>query len=303
MKALKREIVIGIVTALATLSAVWLFFENMEKEKISVQTDLYTLIAPYPNVILSINRPLLFSKTFLNDSSIQKAFASKIPEVYSSIIRHIPSKSPLLLSFHPQGILCYAKVDNGWIKKMQTDVFQNLFGSFSPQIQKKGDLTFFYYPDTRNRFFGYFSYKGIWVASYSKKLLEEVAKLQQSSANTTPPAWKLIQKSFDRLAPANVMFRAELLNLYVITDTIASTGWRVPDGWMGGDLFTSEGHVCYFGNLPYDTAADSLYVALADTLSSRIEHLFPSLRLTHQLTNEKGKIYYTGCQESKKSKN
>ena len=48
MMAYKREIVIFIITALATLSAVYYFFGDMEEGKNVAQTDLYTLTAPSP---------------------------------------------------------------------------------------------------------------------------------------------------------------------------------------------------------------------------------------------------------------
>ena len=48
MKVYRREIVIIILTALATLSAVYYFFGDMKESKELVQTDLYTLTAPEP---------------------------------------------------------------------------------------------------------------------------------------------------------------------------------------------------------------------------------------------------------------
>lgn len=296
MKTLKREIVIGIVTALATLSAVWFFFSKMEKEKTSMQTDLYAFIPSSPEAVLSINRPPLFSKTLLKDTSVYAAFASKIPEVYLSIIRNTSQNVPMLFSFHPSGIVLYTLADADRIKKMEETIFKNLFGSFSPQLQKKGEISFIYYPDVENRFFGYYTYKGIWVGSYSKKLLEKVAQLQKNAIYPIFSLSKTVRKSFDRNAPANLMFKSNLLNLYVATDSLASTVWRIPDCWLGADLFASEDNACFFGSLPFE-GNDSLCVAWADTLSRRIEHLFPSLRLTHQVTQEKDRIFYTGCIE------
>lgn len=298
MKTLKREIVIGIVTALATLSAVGFFFRKMEKEKAVMQTDLYTFIPSSPEAVLSINRPPLFSKTLLKDTAIYTAFASKIPEVFLSIIRNTSQNIPMLFSFHPSGIVLYMPADPDRIKKMEETIFKNLFGSFSPQMQKNGEISFIYYPDVENRFFGYYTYKGIWVASYSKKLLEKVAQLQK---NAIYPLFSLpltIRESFDRNAPANLMFKSNLLNLYRVTDSLVCAEGRMPDSWLGADLFASEGNVCVFGSLPFGEN-DSLCFALADTLSRRIEQLFPSLRLTHQVTKEKDKIFYTGCNEKK----
>lgn len=298
MKTLKREIVMGILTALATLSAVWFFFRKMEKEKIVMQTDLYSLIAPDPEAILAVNRAPLFSKTLMKDSAVYAALTSKIPEVYLSVIRNISQNIPLLLSFHSSGIVLYMPADNERIKKMEDMVFKKLFGSFSPQIQKNGKIYFVYYPDVDNRFFGYYTYQGICVGSYSKKLLEKIAQSHQNGQDQIPSSLKRVRESFDRNAPANLMFRSNLLDLRIVTDSLAATEWKMPDRWLGADLFVSEGNSCYFGSLPYEEK-DSLYFILADTLSLRMEQLFPSLHIIHQITKEKDKIYYTGCSKNK----
>ena len=60
MKADKREIVTFVIAALATLVAVWFFLGKMQKEKDTVRTDLYTLVAPASDAILSVNRPAAF---------------------------------------------------------------------------------------------------------------------------------------------------------------------------------------------------------------------------------------------------
>ena len=66
MKADKREIVTFVIAALATLVAVWFFLSKMQKEKETVRTDLYTLVAPASDAILSVNRPAAFTKYILS---------------------------------------------------------------------------------------------------------------------------------------------------------------------------------------------------------------------------------------------
>ena len=66
MKADKREIVTFVIAALATLVAVWFFLGKMQKEKDTVRTDLYTLVAPASDAILSVNRPAAFTKYILS---------------------------------------------------------------------------------------------------------------------------------------------------------------------------------------------------------------------------------------------
>lgn len=293
MNAYKREIVIFIIAALATLSAVWYFFGKMEKTKTAVQTDLYTLVAPASEAILGVNRPDIFAKYILPDSSAWQAFASRIPPVYLSLIREYPGLTELLFSFHAQGVLFYTKATEAQVSRMEENFINKKFGSFAPQKQTVGEITFTYYPDTGNRFFGYYQYHGIFVASYSRKLLEEVARIQTKPIRYLLPEQETIRRSLDRNAPLNLMFESDRLNLYVTLSD--STEWHIRGRWLGADLFTSKGNLCYFGSIPYEPEADSLYSALGDTLTLRLKQLFPQLPVTSQFSIDNGQVLYTGC--------
>lgn len=152
MKADKREIVTFVIAALATLVAVWFFLGKMQKEKDTVRTDLYTLVAPASDAILSVNRPAAFTKYILSRDSERDAFASKIPDIYLSIIQNNRNIPWLLLSFHPQGVILYAQAGNNLVGRIEKNTLQKAFGSFAPQKQKRDGITFTYYPDTGNRF-------------------------------------------------------------------------------------------------------------------------------------------------------
>lgn len=286
--ATKREIVICTIAALATLLAVCFFFGIMEKEKTFVQTDLYTLIAPDADAILAVNRPSAFTKAILSKPAVYNAFASKIPKVYLSILQE-SGFSSMLLSFHPQGIILYAKASNDQVDQQ---VIERQFSSFSPQKQKKDKVTFTYYSDRENRFFGCYYYNGIWVASYSKKLLEEVANLQTTGIHHLSSEQNRIRQTFDTNAPLNIMLQTNLLNIYVQVDSVE---WKPENQWIGADLFTSEGNICYFGSLPYQNTADTLYNGLSDTLSLRLESLFPQIQISHQINKEGKNVFFTGC--------
>lgn len=136
MKADKREIVTFVIAALATLVAVWFFLGKMQKEKDTVRTDLYTLVAPASDAILSVNRPAAFTKYILSRDSERDAFASKIPDIYLSIIQNNRNIPWLLLSFHPQGVILYAQAGNNLVGRIEKNTLQKAFGSFAPQKQK-----------------------------------------------------------------------------------------------------------------------------------------------------------------------
>ena len=127
MRIYRREIVIIILTALATLSAVYYFFGDMKESKELVQTDLYTLTAPEPEAILAVNRPSVFARIILTKEPVYQAFASKIPEIYLTIIRKNPEITSLHLSFHPQGIVMYAKADKSMSRHIEENVLKTAF--------------------------------------------------------------------------------------------------------------------------------------------------------------------------------
>ena len=227
--AYKREIVLFIITALATLSAVYYFFGDMEEGKNVAQTDLYTLTAPSPAAILSVNRPAAFAKLILTKQPVYQAFASEIPEIFLSIVQKNTAIPALQFSFHTQGVVMYAKADKSTVDNIENKILKSSFGAFEPQKQKKGEITFTYFPDAGNRFFGYYQYEGIWVASYSKKLLEEVATMQTYHTNQLQKEQIHLCKSLDRNAPLNLLIRSEKLNLYV--KTTPPSGRSTTGGW------------------------------------------------------------------------
>ena len=184
MKADKREIVTFVIAALATLVAVWFFLSKMQKEKETVRTDLYTLVAPASDAILSVNRPAAFTKYILSRNSERDAFASKVPDIYLSIIQNNHDLPWLLLSFHPQGVVFYAQAGNSLAGRIEKNTLQKSFGSFAPQKQKRNGITFTYYPDAGNRFFGYYQHE---VARRSSPNPTKPAKLPVSRPRSPAP--------------------------------------------------------------------------------------------------------------------
>lgn len=292
MRYHKREIVIFILTALATLSAVYYFFITVKEGKRMAQTDLYALTAPDPTAILAVNRPSVFTKTILGKEAVHNAFASQIPAIYLRIIRENPDIPLFHISFHPQGVVMYAKAGRHTAGNLQEKSLKHSFKSFAPQQQIKDEVTFTYYPDSGNRFFGCFQHNGIWVGSYSKKLLEEVSRLQQKQKDNQPDEYTRLRKSLDNNAPLNLLIRAEALDLFAQAND--SIQWYSDDEWLGADIFESKGHICYFSIQPSPEPVDTLLKTIGDTLSVRLEQFFPQLRISNQVYEENGKIYFTG---------
>ena len=182
MKADKREIVTFVIAALATLVAVWFFLGKMQKEKDTVRTDLYTLVAPASDAILSVNRPAAFTKYILSRDSERDAFASKIPDIYLSIIQNNRNIPWLLLSFHPQGVILYAQAGNNLVGRIEKKHIAKGFRLVRSAETKKGRHHFYLLPGYRKPFFRLLSTRG----HMGGKLQQETTR--RSRPNPTKPA-------------------------------------------------------------------------------------------------------------------
>lgn len=293
MKIRRQEIGICVISTIATLLAVWYLFGTMQKEQKTVHTDLYDLIAPSPHALLTLSQPAVFAKTMLTTNSYYNLFAPYIPKAYLSIIQNNPSLSSILLSFHDQGIVFYAKADARQASHIKSNTLAPLFNAYSPQQQNKNGIVFTYYPDSNSQFLGYYQYKDVFVASYSKKLLEKIAMQQLHRKKSLSPGLDLLCHTSNKSAPVRLLIPSQSLNLYVQPND--STEWRIRDKWLAADLFTSEGHICCFTELPYKAALDTLYAPMADTLSLRLRKLFPLTHLATQISQEGESIYFITC--------
>lgn len=293
MKIHRQEIGIFILSAIATLLAVWFFLESMQKEQKTVQTDLYDLIAPVPHALLAINQPAVFVKTMLTTGNYYDLFVPHIPKAYLSILQNNPSLSFVLFSFHDQGVVFYAKANDRETYRIKTNTLSPLFSAYTPQQQNKNRIVFTYYPDSNNRFFGYYQYEDVFVASYSKKLLEEIAEQQLHRSNTLSPELDILYHTSNENAPVRLLMPSQPFNLYVQLND--STEWRIRDKWLAADIFTSESRICSFIDLPYKAVLDTLYASMADTLSLRLQKRLPLTHISTQISQEGESIYFITC--------
>lgn len=297
MKTYQREIVIVILAACATALAVWYFFGSMAKEKKIVQTDVYSMLDPSPSGLLIINRPAVFTRMMLSEQKIKKVFAAYIPEIYLSVIEQNPTLPLVVFAFHPQGVVMYAKTDEGQAYLIEKKTLRPAYNTYPAPRRQKDGIAFTYYPDVENRFLGCYYWNGVWVGSFSKRLLEEAAERQRNEAadpdfSTHNGIQNFIQ-SLDRHAPLQVMLPADRLNLYVqVNDSLE---WRIQNKWLTADIFAENGTVCCMGGEPYHAVLDTLYAAMADTLSLRLEQAFPPFHVRTQTDIGQEVVYFTSC--------
>ncbi len=292
MSVKKWEIAIILLSALAILTAVGIFLYRLQEKKLTKETELYSCVASSPYSIVSINNPVVFKDEMLSRKPIRELFASSIPPVFLSIIQH--AHAPLLLSFHKQGVILYLKTDAFSANRLTETVIKNSLNAFAPQQQKKGDIVFSYYPDTNNRFLGCYYHNHVWVASYSKKLLEEVARIQNDeNPNEAFQQKSAIPQSLDPNVPIHIMIRNDIFNLHL---TLAdSTEWRPSNKWIGMDVFINDNQLNYLSILDSNiTLADSLQQDLDSIFASKIGQTFSQFQISHQITQENGTFLLTG---------
>ncbi|MDR1980323.1 MAG: hypothetical protein LBQ39_01725 [Tannerellaceae bacterium] len=292
MRTHQREIVVSVIALVVMSLAILSYIRSVEKEKQSAGTDLFQLVAPDPDALLAVNRPSIVTRMILNQKSLYSAFSSGLPPVFLSLIKE-SHEGRMIFSFHPQGIVCYMKADGREVRSIEENVLQKRFGGYAPLKREKDGITYSFYAGTDSRFFGCYAYGGIWVGSYSRKLLEAVSRRQTGDGQPLPAEIGELRNAFDMNAPANILFPADDLNLYVSSDQ--SPEWRIRHRWLATDLFLSEGRFCCYGNLPYTSLPAVYYRSMADTLSRRVEQLYPEIHMTFQINSEENKLYYTGC--------
>ncbi|MDR3143064.1 MAG: hypothetical protein LBU37_15260, partial [Tannerellaceae bacterium] len=215
-----------------------------------------------------------------------------------SFVRENQHLQSLLLSFHSQGVICYVQGGDK-MKNVIEKMLKGHFKSYKPVKMNVSGMAFYYYADVNGRFFGYFIYNGVWVGSYSKKLLEKAAGQQLNPEASFPEEMKRLRSSFDTNAPLNIIFPAKELNLYVLER--GATAWRITDKWLAADLFLSEENLCCYGSLPNEQNKSlAMYKSMGDTISARIRGLYSSVRLSFRIDREEERVYYTGCMPVRK---
>lgn len=281
MKAYLKEIFISMAAILVMSLAITAYFKAMREEKAGSRSDVYALIPPNAHTLLAVNRPAVFNRMILNNPPLYKLFAGEIPEIFLSIIRQNRQMALIVFSFHPQGVVCYMQAGSKTAGEINKEILPEKFRPYSPQKQAGDGVDFYYYPDTENRFFGSYVHNGIWVGSYSRKLLERAALQQKEGRVLLPADMNGRRALLDANAPLNIIFRAE---------EVGVGGME----WLSADLFVSEGKICCYGSLPYDVLG-SRYLSVGETLSKRIAQRFPRFRLSFQINREDEAVYLTGC--------
>lgn len=309
----KKDISAFMILISITIATIIFFYKNMSDVKFVATVNPYSLIVPTPKAVFAINRPLVFERIILPMDHIRQAFEEHIPPIFLSLIRENSDLSSFLIAYYQQGDILYAPMEN----YMADRLFKQLDASFiyPAQEREEASIPVRYYPDAEKRFFGCYFHDGIFVASYNRKLLIEVAERQQAHAARVLPELNEALKKAGKSATLNLFVPSGPLDLHVqINDT---TEWRIKDQWLALDLFFSEGNLCCFNEQPYEERLDSLfkdmrypyfsiwnnstfrldhlYQSMGDTLNARFNTLFPQIKTTAQVSHDEAVAYFTIC--------
>ena len=294
MRRLKEDIGIIVLSLLIAAVSASYFLGFLQREKEAETQDLYYLLPTQPKSVLAINQPTAFAHLLLEKTPGVDILQRWIPEAFLYFLRQEPETPFLLFSFHQEGVICYAKANKKQAEKLEHDILRSYFSAYEPQEETLHDIRFRYYADTGSRFLGCYQHEGVWVASYSKRLLEQVVRKQllpqeQSDGDSLSPFFR----QFDRNATANLLFPSDGWQIQVARhDTIL---WKYNLPWVCTDLFPSEGNICGFCSFPYAVPNDSLYEAMGDSLAIQLEALFPRLHVTPQTSQDSSEVYFTFC--------
>lgn len=294
MRRLKEDIGIIVLSLLIAAVSASYFLGFLQREKEAETQDLYYLLPSQPKSVLAINQPTAFAHLLLEKTPGVDILQRWIPEAFLYFLRQEPETPFLLFSFHQEGVICYAKANKKQAEKLEHDILRSYFSAYEPQEETLHDIRFRYYADTGSRFLGCYQHEGVWVASYSKRLLEQVVRKQllpqeQSDEDSLSPFFR----QFDRNATANLLFPSDGWQIQVARhDTIL---WKYNLPWVSTDLFPSEGNICGFCSFPYAVPNDSLYEAMGDSLAIQLEALFPRLHVTPQTSQDSSEVYFTFC--------
>lgn len=294
MRRLKEDIGIIVLSLLIAAVSASYFLGFLQREKEAETQDLYYLLPSQPKSVLAINQPTAFAHLLLEKAPGVDILQRWIPEAFLYLLRQEPETPFLLFSFHQEGVICYAKANKKQAEKLEHDILRTYFSAYEPQEETLHDIRFRYYADTGSRFLGCYQHEGVWVASYSKRLLEQVVRKQllpqeQTDEDSLSPFFR----QFDRNATANLLFPSDGWQIQVARhDTIL---WKYNLPWISTDLFPSEGNICGFCSFPYAVPNDSLYEAMGDSLAIQLEALFPRLHVTPQTSQDSSEVYFTFC--------
>ena len=174
MSARTRNIILGLI-AVAVIALTGYFFKSLKAGQQGARIDLTTLLPERPDALLVVTRPADFHRRIARSAHFQNVLAAPIPEAWLKLLgRDDLNASDIHLVLSPTAPLLLIRTGTHMVEKIQDWA---LFG-YPPERLADGPIHYAYFPDTEGLFMGCYQHEGLFVASYSRKLLQDVAKRQ-----------------------------------------------------------------------------------------------------------------------------
>lgn len=111
MSVYRTDIIAGGLFFIAMAGAVIFYLSRMDRDLEVEQTNLYTLILPEPQGILSVNKPVEFCGMLKRQPQLERYFREILPEELFQLLCRVKF-SPVLFVYYPQGVVMYFQQQN-----------------------------------------------------------------------------------------------------------------------------------------------------------------------------------------------
>lgn len=291
MRTYQKEIIICATAIIVAAITVCYFSLHMQERKQTEAINMTLLSNPEAVATLYINKPQALSHTLQSKQAIATILSDKIPPLFFQLCKLYDATTPSLVLFYPKEIVFVAKAGNSMLKQMGDSIFSVHNRNYRPVKQKKGPITYYYYPETENQFLGYFHHKGIMAVSYSKKHLEDtgerLAQLLQSKSTA---------RNGEETKTA---FELQINTDYMRIDTIISsdsTIWKFREKRLPLELIFGENELCFQGMLSDISLTDSiLHNNLKVAFSGQLKELFPLLQTETEVRSVYSSLLINSC--------
>jgi len=271
MKAYRTEIVIAILCLVAIVGIVIFYLLRMDSDARVDRVDVYDLILPDAQAVLSINRPKEFIAMLKEQPQLNAYFREVLPDESFRLLYDL-RYAPVLLVYYSQHVALYYPFHD-----MPGEKNACFPERYSVSVKKEG-VSFEFYPQQSTKYWGCYLYKGVYVASYSRKLLEAIAEVHRHGTGKCPLPIKRIKDRFDKNALFNASFHT-----------------AADKEWLPMDVFIHEKQVCSLLNYPVSFDSDSLITEALDSFSRQMEQLIPGLTIQSDYSKGDSVVYYTFC--------
>lgn len=229
----------------------------MGQDRKTHEVDLLSLIPADTKSILQINKFDRFSlqlDSIITDSADEdmlnwfvtlNRFISPLKKEAKSLSQK--ENGYLLVSFHDEGDIYYAKLHPEEIDIWKKMLEKNVFPPFPPEIQRYEGIDILHYTLADDRFFSCIFKGGIFVGSFNNKLIEKVIRSwKEGNSIKNDARFVQISKTGGTTTDATLFYYIRPSQNMFLKDT-TSTNFPIIEGWTSSDITFMDNEVWFSG--------------------------------------------------------